>query len=114
MGFLDWFSSRRRNSSPKRQVHCDQHGSTDPAFVCRHAKDGSGLGFYIAISPYPDYPAVGDFEGCPNGWCGECEAKRLECGGWNDESESFSGVTLVCRHCFEAIRSRNTTGQETP
>ena len=73
---------------------------------------GLGLGFYVANGPHPGDEGESPFEGCPNGWCGECEKKRLECGGWNDESEAFSGVTLVCVYCFEEIRRRNTTGNE--
>jgi hypothetical protein len=46
------------------------------------------------------------------GGASKCEKKRLECGGWNDESEAFCGGTLVCIHCFGEIRRRNTTGSE--
>jgi hypothetical protein len=111
---FDWLLGRRTKPSAKRQVHCEQHGASGPAFVCRHARHGSGLGFFVANFPNPDDPVVGDFEGCPMGWCEQCEQKRLECGGWNDESEAFSGVTLVCVRCFEKICQRNTTGKEAP
>jgi hypothetical protein len=112
VGLFNWLFGKRVSPSAQRQVHCGQHGSTTPAFVCRHARQGSDLGFYVAECPHPDDLIEGDFAGCPQGWCGECEKRRLECGGWNDESEAFSGIVLVCLHCFEEIRRRNTTGKE--
>jgi hypothetical protein len=114
VSFFNWLFGKGARPAAERRVHCGQHGATGPAFVCRHARHGSGLGFYVATSPHPGDEGVSDFEGCPNGWCGECEKKRVECGGWNDESEAFSGVTLVCVYCFEEIRRRNTTGNEAP
>jgi hypothetical protein len=112
MGFFDWLLGNRRKAPVERRVHCAQHGTFGPAFVCRHVRHGSGLGFYVANCPNADDPVGSDFDGCPNGWCEECEQKRLQCGGWNEESEAFSGVTLVCARCFEEIRCRNTTGKE--
>jgi hypothetical protein len=32
---------------------------------------------------------------------------RHEQGGWNDISEGFSGITLICDVCFGATRIRN-------
>ena len=109
---FDWLFGKGAGPAAERRVHCAQHGATGPAFVCRHARQGSGLGFYVANGPHPGDEGESPFKGCPNGWCGECEQKRRECGGWNDESEAFSGVTLVCVYCFEEIRRRNTTGNE--
>ncbi len=65
-------------------------------------------------SPESRERASWGFDGCPQGWCGECEKRRLECGGWNDESEAFCNAVLVCVHCFEEVRRRNTRGDETP
>jgi hypothetical protein len=112
MGFIGWLLGKRRKSPANRQVHCGEHGTYGPAFVCRHAKQGAGLGFYVASSPNPDKLVDGNFDDCPNGWCAACEKKRILCGGWNDESEAFAGVTLVCTRCFEEIRRRNTIGNE--
>ena len=112
MGLLNWFCGKRGKSSAEPQVHCQRHGTTRPAFVCSHARDGSALGFYVASTPSPEDHADDPFDDCLNGGCEECESKRLECGGWNDESERFCGVTLVCTVCFEEIRHRNTTGNE--
>jgi MinD superfamily P-loop ATPase len=40
-------------------------------------------------------------------WCNECEAVRQKNGGWNDESEAFAQITMICDACFEAARLRN-------
>jgi hypothetical protein len=32
---------------------------------------------------------------------------RVRCGGWDDESEAFAGITLICDLCYEAARVRN-------
>ena len=112
MGSFDWLFGRRRKPPANRHVDCGEHGTCGPAFVCRHARQGTSLGFYVANSPNLEDSDAGDFEGSPNGWCEECEKKRIQCGGWNDESEAFSGITLVCTRCFEEIRRRNTTGNE--
>src|SRR6187549_1600032 len=110
---MEWFKQLfgMANSRVPR-IACAHHGQALPAFVCRHALEGSGLGFYAANSPNPDNPIGYEFESSPNGWCGECEKKRIECGGWNDESEAFCKCAVVCIHCFETIRLRNTTGNE--
>lgn len=114
VSFLAWLMGRRSRQPEIRQVHCGQHGTSTPAFVCRHAAAGTDLGFYVANSPHPDNSPGSDFDGCPNGWCEECEKVRLKCGGWNDESEAFCAGRMVCIGCFEEIRRRNTTGRETP
>lgn len=112
MGIIDRLFGKHRKPSVNREVHCGVHGVSGPAFICRHAKQGTGLGFYVATGLNPNDPPGGPFDDSPNGWCEECEKKRVQCGGWNDDSEAFAGVTLVCIHCFEECRRRNTTGNE--
>ena len=34
---------------------------------------------------------------------------RREGGEWNDASEAFAKITLLCHHCYEAARARNRT-----
>jgi hypothetical protein len=83
----------------ERVVHCGSHGPRRPAFVCRHLAQGTGLGFFV-----PD-GAGGDLQA----WCGECERVRARCGGWDDESEGFAQIMLICDLCFEAARERNAS-----
>jgi hypothetical protein len=91
-----------------RIVHCGEHGERRPTFVCRHLLGGSARGF---------------FEGQPNSvedsdercaWCEECERIRQKHGGWNDESEAFAGVTMICDLCFDATRLRNQVNVRRP
>jgi hypothetical protein len=86
----------------KRHIICGVHGDRRSTFVCRHLVRGSGLGFFMPNRVVE--PGEGD-ETCA--WCGECEEVRLEQGGWNDVSEAFAGVTMICDLCFEAARARN-------
>jgi hypothetical protein len=86
-------------------VHCGAHGERAPAFVCRHLVRGSNLGF---VEPAGDHePGAVD---ALTAWCDACEAVRTQQGGWNDESEAFAQVTLICSGCFEVSRGRNAIG----
>ena len=92
-------------SDPDRQVQCGDHGPAIATFVCRHLVLGSGLGFYWAEDPDDPYP---------DAWCGRCEEVRVREGGeWNDVSEAFTKVTLICHHCYEGARARNAKSQKT-
>ncbi|HEY7312360.1 MAG TPA: hypothetical protein VH643_23555 [Gemmataceae bacterium] len=88
------------------QVHCERHGPATATFVCQHLVRGSGLGFFSADDPADSYP---------DAWCGQCEEVRVREGGeWNDSSEAFAKVTLLCHHCYEMVRSRNQTAKQAP
>ena len=90
------------------RVHCPTHGERFPTFVCRHLVRGSGLGFFE-----PNRPPVSDDESDERcAWCGACEQARQKAGGWNEESEKYAGIALVCDACFDAARSRNRLGSE--
>lgn len=84
-------------------VECAEHGSQQATFVCQHLvqslRDGRRVGFFW--SSETDHPR-------PDAWCSACEVKRRDCGGeWNDESESFAGVTLLCGACYDRAREFN-------
>jgi hypothetical protein len=87
----------------QRRVHCHVHGERLPTFVCRHLVRGAGLGFYEPDRTSPS----GDETGERCAWCAACERVRQDRGGWDDESEAFAGVTLICDACFQAARVRN-------
>ena len=41
-------------------------------------------------------------------WCRACDQVRIREGGdWNEVSEAFAKITLICHHCYEAARARN-------
>jgi hypothetical protein len=89
-------------------VHCRQHGERRPTFVCKHLVRGSGLGFFSPNRP----PAVEEADE-QTAWCSDCERVRQEQGGgWDDVSEGYASVTMVCEACFEAARHRNEFGTD--
>jgi len=86
-----------------RKVHCGVHGERHAAFVCQHLVLGSGLGFIEPI----EGPTSLDETGEQCAWCSECENIRQHEDGWNDVSESFAHVTMICNTCFVLSRRRN-------
>ena len=85
-------------------VNCAEHGNQGEAFVCSHLaesfKTGGKIGFYYASE------ARGD------AWCEACEQMRIVEGGtsgdWNERSESFAAITLICGGCYDSIKRLNT------
>ena len=83
------------------------HGEASPAYVCQHLLDGlrardiRSIGFYEAGSE------PGEEDDC--GWCRACEGMRLAEGGWNDKSEGFAQIKLVCSGCFADMRDLANT-----
>jgi hypothetical protein len=85
-------------------MECARHGAHRPAFICQHLRLGEGIGFNLAPEPVdPEWP----FQ---NAWCDECDAVLLREGEWNDVSEGFAKITVICEGCLEEIRSRNQRG----
>ena len=83
----------------ERFVQCATHGRVQPAFVCRHLVEqlrnprSERIGFFR--------PAANDGE--PEelqAWCADCDVVLRRVGEWNDESEAFAGVTLICSGCY--------------
>ena len=91
-----------KEAHPKR-VHCEAHGECRATFVCQHLVRGRGLGFCEADRK------PGSAAG--SAWCSECERVRVQQGGWDDISEGFAKVTMICDACFEAARRRNQRPQ---
>ena len=88
-------------SDSKNKIECDTHGTTDATFLCRHLLEGEKLGFNIGYDPEnPD-------DLCPDAWCDECEKVLDHEGEWNDKSEKFADIRLLCSKCYEDTRERN-------
>jgi hypothetical protein len=88
-------------SESDNKVECKTHGSADATFICQHLIGGESLGFNIGYDPEaPD-------ELHPDAWCDECEKTLNSEGEWNDKSEEFADIKIVCSHCYENIRERN-------
>jgi hypothetical protein len=82
-------------------VHCDTHGETNQAFVCVHlTAEASGLGFNREDSD-TETPT-------PDAWCDNCEIVRAAHDGWTDEAQELTKIVLLCAHCYERVRIRNT------
>jgi len=82
----------------REEIECDEHGPSYSTFMCGHLVTGSGLGFYCSVEdddPYPD------------AWCAQCNKVMLEENGWNDRSEAYTQIKLVCHHCYSNVKSRN-------
>ncbi len=101
-GSAERLSVGRRDVMPER-VECETHGPQEATFVCSH----------LVASPISNEP-VGFFwsptEGTSRGdaWCSRCEEVRLRCGGdWNDESESFAQIQLLCGACWDRVKQSN-------
>jgi hypothetical protein len=85
-------------SDKHQMVECRIHGQSYATFVCQHLPQGQGLGFYSA--DVPDDPQ-------PDAWCGECEKVRMAEGEWNDMSQAFAKITMLCAGCYEVAKKRN-------
>jgi hypothetical protein len=87
----------------KYNVMCRTHGARRAAFVCQHLNRDTYTGFHEPFDSDPLNEADDDYQA----WCDECEKVRLREGEWNDVSEGFAKIRLVCDQCFFAIKARN-------
>lgn len=89
----------------QKTIDCGNHGFRRPAFVCQHLELDSNNGFEEAFETFKgmDLNEDEDF----GAWCDECEKKRIECDGWNDESEAFAKIKLVCEDCYFEMKESN-------
>jgi len=65
-----------------------------PAYS-RELGAGSIVGFHT-----PDGP-----DGDGQAWCDACEETRAREGEWNDRSEAFADIRLLCAQCFARARA---------
>jgi len=40
-------------------------------------------------------------------WCDECERVRMKYNGWNEDSEEFAKIKLVCEDCYFELKDFN-------
>jgi hypothetical protein len=97
---------RVEERSMKKEVNtvdCEQHGQQPETFVCQHVVQSlytnKRVGFRWADDP--ENPR-------PDAWCTACNELLSEAGGeWNDRTESFAGVKLLCGACYDRAREIN-------
>ncbi|MEP3921142.1 hypothetical protein [Ascidiaceihabitans sp.] len=85
-----------------KKVECREHGQANPAYVCSHSltslQDGVRRGLIY----------VRDEDNHYNGYCNECDAFLMANGDeWNEETEGFAKIQLVCERCFETLIQMN-------
>lgn len=90
------------SSDRRRIVECVTHGATAPAYVCSHLLDGLRIGHIRSIGFFEGEAEPDSEDSC--GWCQACEDVRVAEGGWNDQSEGYARIRLICSECFEDIR----------
>jgi hypothetical protein len=91
-------------------IFCELHGERQTTFVCEHLAEslctGQPVGFWCADdydNPYPD------------AWCSECEAVvQKRHGEWDDVSEAFAGITLLCSDCYNQAKELNFRTHKSP
>ena len=84
-------------------VECHAHGEQEQTFVCQHLlgalRTGEKVGFFSSGGPRGD------------AWCSACEEFRRREGGstgdWNERSEAFAGVKLLCGACYDRLRAQH-------
>jgi hypothetical protein len=87
--------------SDSERVTCGEHGETRATFACQHLTRGVACGYHASADDPGDQ--------WPDAWCDLCEeAFQAEGGEWNDVSETVADIKLMCTHCYEAARTRNT------
>ena len=88
-----------------RTIHCERHGDMREAFVCGHLLFGDRLGFFEDTEGVENDPS--------NAWCSDCERVRLEHGGvWDEDTTALIDIKLVCRGCYDEIKTRNIVGTD--
>lgn len=88
-----------------RYVQCGLHEYRRRAFVCKHLNHETKVGFEEAFETFEDMELSEDDD--LQAWCNECEAVRQREGEWNDKSEAFAKIKLVCEKCYFAMKELN-------
>ena len=90
-------------AASNKYIECCKHGKQQATYVCQHIvqslEDEKPRGFWCS-NESPDNPR-------PDAWCNECEAIVNDAGGWNDETELFAGVKLLCGACYDKAKHLN-------
>ncbi len=86
------------------EVQCPEHGVREATFVCQHLaaclKTGKVVGLFTAEDPTNPRP---------DAWCKVCDEFCYHHGGdWNDETEVFAGITMICSECYDQAKQINS------
>ena len=90
--------------TPGRLVECAQHGATRPSFVCQHLLQSLKTGESCEVN------WTRDEDNQVNAWCDQCDDYLLANGNeWNDKTEAFASIKLICEDCFGTLKTTNPT-----
>ena len=85
----------------ENKIECSEHGTSFATFVCNHLTKGEKIGFNIGYDP--DNPD----EIYPDAWCNKCEEILESEGEWNEISEKYADIKVLCSQCYLEIRESN-------
>lgn len=88
-----------------KYIQCGEHEYRRRAFVCQHLLSGAVVGFEEAFETYENMEL--DDEDDFGAWCNACEAEREKTDGWDETSEAFANIKLVCEGCYFDMKERN-------
>jgi hypothetical protein len=106
MVLYECIDNQAAENEKEKYVYCEQHERKRRAFICQHLTKTSKIGFEESFETFEDMEFEyknDDFQA----WCNECEKVRLELNGWNEESENFAKIRLICETCYFEIKESN-------
>lgn len=101
----EYIDNDTANKIKDKYIQCGLHEYRRIAFVCQHLNHSTKVGFVEAFETYEgmELPEEDDFQA----WCNECEMVRKREGEWNENSEAFAQIKLVCEDCYFAMKTLN-------
>lgn len=92
-------------SDSELTVECGTHGKRTATFVCKHIVEGEGKGFHLGYDP--DNPN----DLYPDAWCDECDELLEREGEWNEVTEKFADIKLLCSSCYLSFREKKLASE---
>jgi hypothetical protein len=89
----------------EKNVECSKHEYGRRAFVCQHLNTETIVGFEEAFDTHKDMQL--DDEDDFQAWCSRCEIERQKEDGWNETSEAFANIKIVCEACYFEMKELN-------
>ncbi len=81
---------------PDSKAECPRHGIQRPTFVCIHIVEHTAVSFVTPSGPPDPFKEA---------WCERCDALVMADGEWNERSEAFARITMICEGCYEERRT---------
>jgi hypothetical protein len=102
----EFIDTETAQSIKDKYIKCGKHEYKRRAFVCQHLiANKTVVGFEESFDTYEDMEL--DDEDDFAAWCNRCEIERQKEDGWNDTSEAFASIKLVCEGCYFEMKELN-------